>query len=63
MATLVLGASAVTLIAVGFGMLDTKPLWPWFMISLVAMFAFRLAFYRSLDRDQNALTDHDQSVE
>ena len=58
-----LAASAVTLMVTGFGVLGTEPLWPWFLLASVAMFAFRYAFYWSLRRDQNALAGEAESVE
>ena len=62
-AVIALGASSVTLMATGFGVQGTEPLWPWFLLALVAMFAFRYAFYRSLRRDQNALAGEAGPVE
>lgn len=51
MTVIALVASAVTLMATGFGELGVDLALSWLLLALVAMFAFRYAFYRSLERE------------
>ena len=63
LAGIALAASAVTLMVTGFGVAGIEPLMPWFLLALVASIAFRYAFFRSLQRDQDTLPREDSRME
>jgi len=40
----------------GFGLEGVEPLLPWFLFALVAMLAFKYAFFWSVRRDQDTIS-------